>query len=94
MQIKETISQKADRLKQSHRVILLRGDHALVIGDHDTYDVKRHFGHWRCQCRWARYRGHWQDCAHVIAVRRAWKDPASQVPVARLADLLTAKGGV
>ncbi len=37
----KTMKEKADRLKQNYRVILLGSPLALVIGDHDTYDVTR-----------------------------------------------------
>ena len=36
---RKSISEKADRLNKNHRVILLSDVKALVIGDHDTYDV-------------------------------------------------------
>lgn len=85
----ESISQKADRLKKSYRVILTGGSEALVIGDHDTYRVSRLLGdRWRCTCPWGRYRGHWKECSHVVAVKRARKDPSSQAPVIRLAGIL------
>ena len=84
---RETISEKADRLNGNYRVILTGYHQALVIGDHDTYNVKRD-RNWECTCRWGRYRGRWKHCSHVVAVQRALKDPSSQAPVARLADLL------
>ena len=84
----ETISNKADRLKSNFRAILLSGTQAIVIGDHDTYNVVRVGPKWSCNCKWGRLKSHWADCSHVVSVRRALKDPSSQVPVARLADLV------
>lgn len=85
---RETVSQKADRLKDANRVILFGADQAVVIGDHDTYGVRRRGSRWTCDCPWGRYRGHWKACSHVTAVKRARKDPMSQAPVARLARIL------
>ena len=85
---RETISKKADRLKANFRVILLSGTRAVVIGDHDTYEVVRVGSKWSCNCQWGRLKSHWADCSHVVSVRRALRDPSSQVPVARLADLV------
>ena len=85
---RRAISDKADRLCASHRVILLGAGKALVIGDHDTYDVVKLSFRWTCNCLWGRFKSHWCDCSHIVAVRRALKDSSSQVPVARLADLL------
>lgn len=87
----ETVSQKADRLKSNCRVILTGPDQALVIGDHDTYEVTRPHGRWRCTCPWGRYRGHFKHCSHVTAVRRAKHDPLCQAPVARLALMLAGR---
>ncbi len=84
----ETISQKADRLVGNYRVIVTGLAQAMVIGDHDTYQVDKFQGRWRCNCRWGRYQGHWKHCSHVVAAQRALKDPASQAPVAKLADLV------
>ena len=85
---RETISKKADRLKANFRAILLSGTHAVVIGDHDTYEVVRVGSKWTCNCLWGRLKSHWADCSHVVSVRRALQDPNSQAPVARLADML------
>ena len=84
----KSIQEKADRLKQNYRVILLGPGQALVIGDHDTYDVIKLSYRWSCNCQWGRFKSHWTDCSHVVAVRKALKDPASQAPVARLAEIL------
>jgi len=84
----KTISEKADRLQQNHRVILLGPGQALVIGDHDTYDVTMLSYRWSCNCPWGRHKGRRSECSHVLAVRRAQMDPQSQAPVARLAGLL------
>lgn len=89
----ESISQKADRLKQNYRVILTAPREGLVIGDHDTYTVAKRNGRWTCSCPWGLYRGHWKYCSHVVAARRAIKDPMSQGPVARLAEMLAPAGG-
>ncbi|MBS2039156.1 hypothetical protein JST97_29505 [bacterium] len=85
---RKSISEKADRLNKNHRVILLSDVKALVIGDHDTYDVIKLSFRWSCNCQWGRFKSHWADCSHVVAVRTALKDPASQAPVARLAEIL------
>lgn len=84
----DSIAEKATRLYQSHRVILLGPGHALVIGDHDTYSACNLGRRWLCNCLWGSRNGHWRDCSHVVAVRLALKDPSSQTPVARLADLI------
>lgn len=84
----KTIREKADRLKQNYRVILLGPGQALVIGDHDTYDVTMLSYRWSCNCPWGRHKGRWAECSHVVAVREAQHDPQSQKPVARLAGLL------
>ncbi len=84
----KTIFVKADRLYRSYRVILLGATNALVIGDHDTYDVTKLSYRWTCNCLWGRYKSHWCDCSHIVAVRKALQDPSSQAPVARLAQLL------
>lgn len=89
---RETISQKADRLKENYRVILTGRDQGLVIGDHDTYLVSRPSQRWSCTCPWGRYKGHIKHCSHITAVRRAKKDPMSQAPVARLAEMLALVG--
>ena len=87
--ISPAISAKADRLCNGHRVILLGQSKALVIGDHDTYDVIKLSFRWSCNCAWGRYKSHCGGyCSHIVAVRRALKNPRSQVPVARLAELL------
>ena len=83
--ISRSISAKADRLCNSHRVILLGLGKALVIGDHDTYDVIKLSYRWSCG---GRYKSHYCDCSHIVAVRRAMKNPRCQAPVARLAELL------
>jgi hypothetical protein len=85
---RKSITDKADRLKKNYRVILLGPGQALVIGDHDTYDVTRLSFRWSCNCLWGRHKGHWSECSHVVAVRKALLDPESQAPVARLAGLL------
>lgn len=86
--MKNTVSLKADRLVQNHRVILFGPNQAVVIGDHDTYTVEKRVQAWSCTCPWARFRGHWSHCSHIVAVKRAQKNPASQTPVARLAEML------
>lgn len=85
---RQTISGKAERLYKSYRVILLGPTKALVIGDHDTYDVIKLSYRWTCNCLWGRYKSHWSDCSHIGAVRKALQDPSSQAPVARLAELV------
>lgn len=85
---RETVSQKADRLKKNHRVILTGPSQALVIGDHNTYGVAKPYGRWMCDCPWGRYKGHWKHCSHIVAVKRALKDPTSQEPVKKLAEML------
>ncbi len=87
-----TVNEKANRLHKNYRVILLAPGQALVIGDHDTYDVTKLSFRWKCNCRWGRFKGHWSECSHVKAVRKALLDPSSQVPVARLAQLLQSAG--
>ena len=87
---RETVSEKADRLKTNYRVILTGFNEAVVIGDHDTYHIKK-TRKWACTCPWGRYRSNWKDCSHVVAVKRALDDPACQAPVARLADLIVAQ---
>ncbi|MBI3927908.1 MAG: SWIM zinc finger family protein [Armatimonadetes bacterium] len=87
---RETVPEKAERLKKNYRVILTTPGDALVIGDHDTYEVRRPGARWTCTCPWGKYRGHLKDCSHIVAVRRALDDPASQIPVGRLADILIA----
>ena len=84
----ESVIEKAERLKATSRVIIIRKELALVIGDSDTYKVTKHGDQWSCDCKWGRYRGAWRDCSHVVAVKRARIDPASQVAVSRLADIL------
>ena len=84
---RETVTEKADRLKANCRVILVGQNRALVIGDTDTYQVEKP-QRWTCTCPWGRYRGRWSHCSHVLAVLRALRDPGSQAPVARLADML------
>ncbi len=90
----KAITEKADRLHKNYRVILLTSTQALVIGDHDTYDVTKLSFRWKCNCPWGRYKGHWSECSHVAAVHKALLDPNSQVPVARLAELLQYAGRV
>ena len=83
----ESISEKANRLNENHRVILIGFATALVIGDHDTHKVEKKGNRWSCDCKWKRHQG-WRDCSHIVAVKGARKDPSSQIAVARLADLL------
>ena len=90
---RETVAEKAFRLKTNHRVIILGGDSAIVIGDHDTYGVNRLGSCWFCSCPWGRQEAVINHCSHVVATKMARKDPASQEPVARLADLLMKKRG-
>ena len=85
---RKTVTDKADRLKKNYRVILTGPGQALVIGDHDTYDVTKLSFRWSCNCPWGKHRGRWSECSHVVAVRQAQMDPHSQAPVARLAGLL------
>lgn len=84
----QAISAKADRLCNNHRVILLAPGKALVIGDHDTYDVIKLSYRWSCNCVWGRYKSHYCDFSHIVAVRRALKSPRCPAPVARLAEIL------
>ena len=84
----KTIKEKANRLKQNYRVILLGPGQALFIGDPDTYDVTRLSFRWSCNCPWGRHKGRWAECSHVVAVRQDQLDPRSQAPVAKLAGLL------
>ena len=84
----QTRSEKADRLVHNHRVILLGLGKAVVIGDHDTYDLVRINAQWRCSCPWGQRKGQWSDCSHILALRRSLITPGNQAPVARLADLL------
>lgn len=93
---KESISQKADRLKRNYRVIQTGWSEGVVIGDHDTYTVTQVGNRWTCTCPWGRFKGHLKDCSHVVAFRRALQDPMCQAPVTRLAELITfarTKGG-
>ena len=85
---RKTITDKAERLKKNYRVILLGPGQALVIGDHDTYDLTKLSYRWSCNCPWGRHKGRWSECSHVVAVHKAMLDPHSQAPVARLAGLL------
>ena len=85
---RKTITDKAERLKKNYRVILLGPGQALVIGDHDTYDVTKLSYRWSCNCPWGRRKGRRSECSHVMAVHKAMLDPHSQAPVARLAGLL------
>lgn len=81
---------RAEHLCRNHRVLLVSYQQAFVIGDRDTYEVVRLGQRWSCTCPWARLKAHWTGCAHVTAVRMALKDPSSQVPVARLTEMLHA----
>lgn len=85
----KTRQQKADRLMRNHRVILLGPLKAVVIGDHDTYDLVRLGGRWKCSFPWGQRKSHWSDCSHILALRRSLVDPNNQAPVARLAELLS-----
>ena len=84
----ESRTTKAERLRQNHRVVLLNHGKAVVIGDHNTYDLIKLGQKWRCSCPWGRHNHDWSECSHVIALRRALLDPDSLAPVARLAELL------
>lgn len=90
----ESIQEKADRLRENHRVIVVGHEKVLVIGDNDTYLVQKKGITWSCDCNWGRFRGAWKSCAHVVAAKQARKDPLGQATVARLADwLMEAKVG-
>lgn len=84
----ESIPEKAARLKNNSRVIIIGREKVLVIGDTDTHKVEKKGLKWACDCRWYKCRGAWQDCSHILAAKQARKDPSSQVAVTRLADWL------
>ena len=77
---------KAQRLGQGNRVVILSSFHALVIGDHATYDVTKFGEKLTCNCKWGLTCGHRGPCSHILAVQAA--TPESQAPVAKLAALL------
>lgn len=52
-----------DRFVRDYRVILVSGDQAVVIGDHDTYEVTRLGQRWSCTCPWGRYKAHIKNCS-------------------------------
>ena len=70
----ETVQEKADRLRNNHRVIVVGHEKVLVIGESDTYLVQKQGINWTCDCKWGRYRGHLKDCSHVVAAKQARKD--------------------
>lgn len=87
-QASKTVSDKAQRLGQSNRVVLLSTFRAVVIGDHSTYDVQQFGGRWRCNCKWGQTCAHRGPCSHVLAVQAA--TPEQQAAVAPLAAVINA----
>ncbi|MGE0489768.1 MAG: SWIM zinc finger family protein [Vulcanimicrobiota bacterium] len=92
--MRETVTQKAHRLVDNFRVVLLDNQPGLVtaevIGDHSTYTVRfRPHGAF-CGCKWFQMKGHIKPCSHILATRRAMDEPESQEPVKRLAEALRA----
>jgi len=94
MSSRETVPEKAKRLTESFRVLILVDKRdpleidAEVIGDHDSYTVRFRPHGLFCQCTWFRLRGHVKPCSHILAVRRALDYPESQKPVRRLVERL------
>lgn len=90
--MKETVPEKAHRLVNTHRVILLENapGHATaqVIGDHDCYTVRLRPHGAFCECRWFRMKGHVKPCSHILATRKAMDEPESQLPLRKLAERL------
>lgn len=84
----ESIQEKANRLREHRRVIVIGYKRVLVIGDHDTYIVAKKGPNWSCDCKWGRHQGAWRECAHIVAAKQARKDLLGQAVVARLADWL------
>ena len=84
----ESITEKAERLRANSRVIVIRNELAIVIGDHDTHKVTKQGPKWSCDCKWGQYRGAWREHAHIVAAKQARKDLLGQAVVARLADWL------
>ena len=85
----ESIQEKATRLREHRRVIVIGHTRVLVIGDHDTYIVAKEGLKWTCDCKWGRrHHGPWKGCSHIVAARQARKDLNGQAVVARLADWL------
>lgn len=82
------VSDKAQRLGQSNRVVMLSTFRAMVIGDHGTYDVQQFGGRWCCNCKWGLTCAHRGPCSHVLAVQAA--TPETQAAVAPLAVVLNA----
>lgn len=85
---RETVPEKATRLKSNYRVIQVDERRFVVIGDHSTYEVHRFNEGWYCNCRWTRFNGTLKPCSHIQAAQQALLDPACQEPVRPLAQLL------
>jgi hypothetical protein len=86
IKISKNVADKAVRLEQGNRVILLAAFRAVVIGDTGTYDVTNFGGAWKCNCKWGQTSAHRGSCSHIEAVKAA--TPETQAPVASLAQLL------
>lgn len=85
---RETVSQKATRLKSNYRVIQVTPQALVVIGDHSTYKVSKFSYGWFCECPWTRFKGTSNPCSHIKAAQLALADPTTQIPVAPLAQAL------
>ena len=85
---RETVPEKATRLKKNYRVIQVTERNFMVIGDHSTYEVRRFNSGWYCNCRWTRFNGTLKPCSHIRAAEQALLDPACQEVVKPLAQLL------
>ncbi len=85
---RETVPQKATRLRKNYRVIQVNERTFVVIGDHSTYEVRRFNGGWHCGCRWTRFNGIFKPCSHIQAAQQSLLDPSCQEPVKPLAQLL------
>jgi hypothetical protein len=88
-QTRETVTEKALRLKNQLRVIRVSEHAFVVIGDHSTYAVGQIAGTWTCNCPWGQQRRTARACSHVEAACHVQADPASQTPLAPLAKMLS-----
>jgi hypothetical protein len=84
MSVSLKVQQKAQRISENNRVVMLASYRAVVIGDTGTYDVTRFGSRWTCNCTWGTLRG--KPCSHVLAVQAA--TPETQAPVAALAAVI------
>lgn len=82
------VQSKALRLATNFRVVMLSESKAVVIGDHNTYDVQQWSGRWTCNCPWGRMGFRRGECSHVTAVRM--QTPETQAVVAPLAAVIKA----